>query len=424
MKMKAYSSILLALCLALVISACSQNTSKTDNENKGDNGKVTLKLWYWNGAFSDASLQAAKEKFPNINLEAEKLPSGDDYLTKLRTTLAGGGNGPDIVAMDSWVSSMLQYKDQFVNLYDQGARDIESQYLDWKWKLAADQENSYLIGLPIDVAPVVLFYRTDLFKQAGVASTPQELHEQVKSWEDYFELLKKVKDKTGSQTGNIADIFRSIVGQSAENFFDKDGKYIGDQGDVKRAWDLSVKAFQDGLTFPFTSDTEKNAAINANKINSFNGASWSVGDLVSAAPDTKGKWGIAYPPGGVGNQGGSFLGALKHTKHPKEAYEVIKFLVSPDNLVQAYKEFGNYPSTPGIYNLPEMESKNDFFGGQNLNEVFSEAAKDVQVAPTNPQDIMVLNTIVEGLTQVDTMKKDSNKAWEEAQTKVKRQLSR
>ncbi|MFF2481321.1 ABC transporter substrate-binding protein [Paenibacillus sp. NPDC058071] len=424
MKIKSYSSILVALCLALVISACGQSTPKTDNENKGGNEKITLKLWYWNGAFSDASLQAAKEKFPNINIEAEKLPSGDDYLTKLRTTLAGGGSGPDIVAMDSWISSMLQYKDQFVNLYDQGAHDIESQYLDWKWKMGADQENNYLIGLPLDVAPVVLFYRTDLFKQAGVPSTPQEIHDQVKDWDDYFALLKKVKDATGSQTGNIADIFRSIIGQGEETFFTKDGKYIGDQGNVKRAWDLSVKAYQEGLTFPFTSDTEKNAAMNANKINSLNGASWVVGDLISAAPDTKGKWGIAYPPGGVGNQGGSFLGALKHTKHPKEAYEVIKFLVSPDNLVQAYKEFGNYPSTPETYSKPEMASKHEFFGGQDLNEVFSEAAKDVKIAPAHPQDIMVLNTIVESLTNVDTMKKDPKVAWDEAQTKVNRQLSR
>jgi cellobiose transport system substrate-binding protein len=428
MKFKAFSSALVSLCLILVMTACSQNNqepSSTNGTNQGgDTKKVTLKMWYWNGAISDSTIQAAKEKFPNVDLQAEKLPSGDDYLTKLKTTLAGGGNGPDIVAMDSWISSMITYKEKFVNLYDQGARDIQSKYLDWKWKMGATPDDKYLIGLPIDVAPVVLYYRTDLFAKAGVASTPEAIRSQVKTWDDYFALLKKVKDATGSQTGTIADIFRSVIGQSSQNFFDEDGKYIGDQAHIKSAWDAAVKAYQEGLTFPFSNDSEKNAAINGGKVSSFTGASWAVGDLVSAAPDTKGKWGIAYPPGGVGNQGGSFFGVLSATKYPKEAYEVIQFLVSPDNLIAGYKEFGNYPSTPEIYDNPEMVNKNAFFGDQDLSAVFGEAAKDVKIAHADPQDNMVVTTLVDSLASVDGQKKDPEQAWTEAQTKIKRQLSR
>lgn len=218
MKFKAYSSALLALCFILVMTACSSNSGPTQGTNGSDgskgNEKVTLKMWYWNGAISDSTIEAAKAKFPNITLQAEKLPSGDDYLTKLRTTLAGGGTGPDIVAMDAWISSMITYKDKFVNLYDQGAHDIESKYLDWKWKMATDAENKYLIGLPIDVAPVVLYYRTDLFQQAGVPSTPEAIRNEVKTYEDYLSLLKKVNEATGTKTGTIADVFGFLLGQS------------------------------------------------------------------------------------------------------------------------------------------------------------------------------------------------------------------
>lgn len=427
MKFKALSSALLSLCFILIVTACGQNnenSSAANNTNESaTNQKVSLKMWYWNGAISDATIEAAKEKFPNVDLQAEKLPSGDDYLTKLKTTIAGGGSGPDIVAMDSWVSSMITYKEKFVNLYDQGARDIQSQYLDWKWKMAATSDDQYLIGLPIDVAPVVLYYRKDLFEKAGVPSTPEAIQSEVKTWDDYFEVLKKVKDATGSQAGTIADIYRSIIGQSSENYFDMEGNYIGDQAHIKSAWDASVKAFQAGLTFPYSNDSEKNAAINNGKVSSFTGASWAVGDLLSAAPDTKGNWNIAYPPGGVGNQGGSFFGVLKSSKYPKEAYEVIKFLVSPENLITAYKEFGNYPSTPEIYDNAEMVNKHEFFGNQDLSAVFAEAAKDVKIAHTDPQDNMVGTTLVDALGSVDTQKKDPEKAWEEAQAKIKRQLS-
>ncbi|BBI32935.1 extracellular solute-binding protein [Cohnella abietis] len=428
MKIKSLTIALLAILVILALTGCGQNSNNASSSGNGNenatNGKVKLKMWYWNGAISDSTIEAAKAKFPNIDLQAEKLPSGGDFLTKLKTTITGGGSGPDIVTMDSWISTMLSYNEKFVNLYDQGARDIQSQYLDWKWKMGATSDDKYLIALPIDVAPVVLYYRSDLFKKAGVASTPEEFKTQVKTWDDYFNLLKKVKDETGSQSGTVVDIFRSLLGQIDQSFFDLDGKYIGDQAHIKSAWDSSVKAYQAGLTFPFSSDSEKNAAMNNGKISSFSGASWAVGDVIAAAPDTKGKWNIAYPPGGVGNQGGSFMGILKSSKYPKEAYEVIKFLVSPENLIAGYKDFGNYPSTPEIYTKPEMVNENAFFGNQDLSTVFADAAKDVKVAHTDTRDDMVFNEITKALGSVDAQKKDSEKAWKDAQEQIKRQLSR
>ncbi|RED58562.1 ABC transporter substrate-binding protein [Cohnella lupini] len=428
MKIKSLTNALLAILVILAVTACGQNSNNASSSGNGNdnaaNGKVKLKMWYWNGAISDSTIEAAKAKFPNIDLQAEKLPSGADFLTKLKTTITGGGSGPDIVTMDSWISTMLSYNDKFVNLYDQGARDIQSEYLDWKWKMGTTPDDKYLIALPIDVAPVVLYYRSDLFKEAGVASTPEEFKNQVKTWDDYFNLLKTVNEKTGSQTATIVDIFRSLLGQSSEAYFDQDGKYIGDQAHIKSAWDSAVQAYQAGLTFPYSSDSEKNAAMNNGKISSFSGASWAVGDVIAAAPDTKGKWNIAYPPGGVGNQGGSFMGILKSTKYPKEAYEVIKFLVSPENLMVGYKDFGNYPSTPEIYAKPEMVNKNEFFGNQDLSTVFADAAKDVKVAHTDTRDDMVLNELTKALGTVDAQKRDSEKAWKDAQEQINRQLSR
>ncbi|WP_079417703.1 ABC transporter substrate-binding protein [Paenibacillus ferrarius] len=434
MKSKVSFGVLLVVSSSLIMTACTQNnantstqaptaTSSTQNENASTQ-KITLNLWYWNGAISDSTIEAAKKKYPNIDLQAQKLPSGPDYLTKLKTTISGGGNGPDIVAMDSWVSTMLPYKEKFVNLYDQGAKDIQPQYLDWKWKMAATADNKYVIGLPIDVAPVVLYYRKDLFEKAGVPSTPEEIKNQVKTWDDYLNLQKKVKDATGTQLLSIVDVFRNAIGQNSEGYFGADGKYIGDQAHVKKAWDTAVKAYQLGLTYANVNDTEKNAATNNSKISSFIGASWAVGDLLGAAPDTKGKWQVAYPPGGVGNQGGSFFGVLKSSKNPKEAYEIIKFLVSPDNLVAGYKEFGNYPSTPEVYSKPEMVNKSDFFGNQDLSSVFADAAKDVKVAPTDARDDMVATTLADEIGLIDTQKKDPEKAWKDAQDKIKRQLSR
>ncbi|MBW5447556.1 extracellular solute-binding protein [Cohnella sp. CFH 77786] len=427
--------IVLTMMMALILSACgggkkndeasgSSEPSASASQSAPAGEKAKLTLWYWNGAISDSSIEAAKAKFPNIELKAEKLPPGDEYKTKLKTTLAGGGDGPDIVAMDSWVTEMLEYSDKFVNLYDQGASEIKDQYLEWKWNMAATPDKKTLIALPIDVAPVVMFYREDLFKQAGVPSTPEEIKAKVKTWDDYIALAKTVKEKTKGSMGTIVDIYRNVINQLPKRYFDENGNFIGEDGHVKQAWDTAVKAYQSGATFGMSSSSEANAALNNGSIASTIGASWVKGDLIAAAPDTAGKWRIAYPAGGVGNQGGSFFGVLKSTKYPKEAYEVIKFLVSPDNLKKAFLEFGNYPSTPSVYGDADMKQPDAFFGNQAIGEVFGEAAKDVVVSHSDPRDGMVEDAIIQELTLVDTNKKDPEKAWKDALENVKRNLQR
>ena len=55
MKLKALSGTLLALCFVLVMTACGQTNTNSSTSNSGANEsaaaeKITLRLWYWNGA--------------------------------------------------------------------------------------------------------------------------------------------------------------------------------------------------------------------------------------------------------------------------------------------------------------------------------------------------------------------------------------
>ncbi|WP_169083652.1 ABC transporter substrate-binding protein [Paenibacillus sp. PL91] len=423
----------LTLITAILLSACSGGNGNNGNkgEDSPNNGgssssgeKVKLTLWYWNGAISDSTVEEAKTKFPNIELNAQKLPPGGEYMTKLKTSLAGGAGGPDVTAMDSWITELIQYSDKFVNLNDYGAADLKDQYLEWKWNVASAEEGKVQIAMPIDVAPTVMFYREDLFKQAGVPSTPEEIKEKVKTWDDFIALSKTVHEKTKGGMATIVDIYRNVIGQMPKRYFDETGNFIGEEGHVKQAWDTAVKAYQSGATFGMSSSSESNAALNNGTMASLIGPSWMKGDIISAAPDTKGKWRIAYPAGGVGNQGGSFFGALKTTKHPEEAAELIKFLTNAENLKKGFVEFGNYPSTPGIYEDEDMKQPDEFFGGQSVGTVFGEAAKDVVISYSDPRDGKVEDAIIEQLSLVDTNKKDSEAAWNEALENVKRELSR
>ena len=64
-----------------------------------------------------------------------------------------------------------------------------------------------------------------------------------------------------------------------------------------------------------------------------------------AGEEHAGKWDVTTIPGGAGNWGGSYLGVPAQTDHPEEAYELAKFLTSPEGHLLAYEEVGAMPSS-------------------------------------------------------------------------------
>src|SRR3712207_6182855 len=102
---------------------------------------------------------------------------------------------------------------------------------------------------------------------------------------------------------------------------------------------------------------------------------WMMGYIQGQAPNTKGKWDIAAVPGGGGNWGGSYLTIPRQSKHPKEAYELIKFLTSPTAEAYIFKQTGNLPSQPALLKSKAVQSfKNPFFSNAPVGRIFANSA--------------------------------------------------
>jgi cellobiose transport system substrate-binding protein len=415
------------MIIAIIVAGCSSTTSgnqTSDGESGNSKGKTTLTMWYWNGSFNDELLAQVNKQFPNIELKPQKI--GGDFKAKLSTALAAKSGAPDIIALNDWVAEFLPNKDQFYNLLDYGAADIEKDYFDWKWHQALTSDNNYLIALPLDTGPTALFYRQDLFEKVGLPTEPEEVTKQLSTWEAYLEAGQKLKTLDGVKlSDNINNVFNQVLGQGDLMYFDADDQFIGDQAHVKKAWDLAVAAHQSGMIANIAGWTpEWNAAINNGDISSFVGAVWMKGALRDGGPDTAGKWRIARAPGGDGNNGGSFVGIPKQSKHPEEAYQVIKWLNTPENQLTAYVKSNLYPSTPSILNDPKMGGPEDFFGGQVTNTIFSESAKNVKVAYRGPKFSTVHTIFDQELTNIAKQSKDPEQAWSDAIDKIKKELGR
>jgi len=420
MKVKKISIIILLFTLIFSLVACSSDSSSGDSS---DGDKVTLTLWYWNRSIDDDLIKRANEQFPNIEIKPQKIDGGE-YKTKLQTTIAAGSGGPDIVALNDWVTEFLPHHEEFVNLLDYGADEIQGDYLDWKWNYALTADEKALIALPMDTGPTGLFYREDFFAEAGLPSDPAEVTEQIKTWEDLMEAGVKVEAATGAKiTDSVNRVFTQYISQQDSAYFDTEDNFIGDQGSIKEAWDLAMTFHERGLSANLVDETERNAGLNNGQVAAFVGAVWEADILEDAAPDTSGKWRVTRAPGGDGNNGGSFIGILKTSKHPEEAYEVIKWMMNPENQLQSYKTMELFPSTPSIFG-EEMNVEAEFFGGQNITEVFSASAENVKPRYFGPSYSTVNTLFTDQITNVVSQGLDPNQAWQDVLDSVEKELSR
>jgi cellobiose transport system substrate-binding protein len=58
-------SVLVFLSLLMTLAACGESANA--------NGKIQLKLWYWNRSIDDDLIAAVNKQFPNIELRSEKI---------------------------------------------------------------------------------------------------------------------------------------------------------------------------------------------------------------------------------------------------------------------------------------------------------------------------------------------------------------
>jgi cellobiose transport system substrate-binding protein len=415
--------ILLLMCLSCMLAGCS-GSQLLSGAQSSDNAKITLTLWYPKNSINDQLLAQVSQVFPTIRIKAQKI--GGDFDAKFRVTLAGQSNIPDIVALNYNIATYFPDADQFVNLLTLGAGALKNEYLGWKWDLATTPDGR-LIALPMDIGPTVLFYRTDLFRQAGLPTDSRAVATRINNWDAYIQAGQQLQNALHGKVymfDDIDTVFEQIMSQGSLEYFDRANHYIGDQSQVKRAWDYATRVAQLGLSAKAAvGTTEWDAALNNGAVASFVGASWMEAYLVQRAQATAGQWRVAQAPGGAGNNGGSYLAITKACAHPREAYEVMKWLLSPAHQVQTFLSNKLFPSTPASYDDPRMYRPDRFLGGQEATKVFSQAAKQIKLSYLGPESTTVDAVFQRELSLVETENENPEQAWNAAQQEIQRELS-
>lgn len=427
-RMKKFAALGLSSLLALSLAACSGND--TSSKTSGKDEKITLDFWtFGSTGYEDLAKEYEKEN-PNIKIKVKASETADHH-DALFTALSAGSGAPDITMLE--IDQFDRFKvaqDRFENLYDLGAKDVKDQYLDWKWKSGENQDGDFLFGLPTDIGPKGLYYRTDVFEKAGLPTDPQEVANLINSPEAFEKAGLQVKEKTKLPfVDSIEMAYRAYLDSAETAYLTPDNKLnLGADSDVKKAYDYAIRLNELGIIGKYDMWTPEWAnAVNKGEFAAELGAGWLKGWMEGNAPDAVGKWRVAtLPTEFAANWGGSYIAVPSETKHSQEAYDFIEWLVSPENQLKSFQSHGLFPSAQSVYDMEEFKTNADeFFGGQATAPVFAEAAKDISgIGYKGEKYASIHSEVLNALKNVQNKGADPEKEWKAAVKRAEDLLSR
>lgn len=377
-------AILMATAMTVSLAACGGGGSDAKKEGGSDDGKLSgeITVWSWDVALAHMEAQAERfqEKYPDVEFNFEEMGTSQVYQ-KMTTCLQSGIGLPDIVSLEG--SQMAKFGEKFPGKFEEFTDMINKDEF-FPNKIAECTVDDKIIAYPWDSGPVGMFYRTDLFEEAGIKA------EDIVTWDDLIEAGKQMKEKTGVDMICLAEtqsdgLYRMLMMSLGGFYFDEEGNPQVNSEESIKALEMCKKLYDAGITFNDASWDDMMAGMTSDKFACLAEAVWMVGSIKDAAPDQAGKWACMPLPKfeegqealGASN-GGSVLAVPSASENAEAAKEFVKFCMEDvDANVEGFQNYGLYPSY-----LPALESEvfqegDEYFGGQKIFDMFTEIGKTV-----------------------------------------------
>ncbi|MFC9777435.1 sugar ABC transporter substrate-binding protein [Paenibacillus chitinolyticus] len=358
MKRKNWAAgIATTVLLTSVLSGCGGSNAGGSDKGSGESGgKVTLNVW---GMGEEAkSLPKIAEQFekdnPNIKINVQALPWASAH-DKLLTAVASK-KGPDVLQMGTtWIpefaaaGALMDLK----SMTDKYPEIKEDNF--YPGSIQTTKYEDKTVGVPWYIDTRVLYYRTDLLKEAGYNEAP-------KTWEELQDAAQKLTKRGSGKYGISLDPKeQSLTFMFARQNGSKllDGKQpLFDQPQFVEAVDYLNSFFKNG-------SAPKDLGIDAVQglsgdgiVPMFISGPWMVKLINDKAPDLKGKWATAVLPkkeNNISALGGSNLSVFQHTEHKEEAMKFIAYMSKPETQLKWLEMTQSMPSTKKAWEDPVLK---------------------------------------------------------------------
>ncbi|MFJ3227375.1 ABC transporter substrate-binding protein [Streptomyces sp. NPDC086783] len=235
---RAATAVALSAVLALTATACGDDGSGAGGD-KGDEGSGKGEITFWDNNTAvrrDVWMEIIKDfekKYPDIEVNYVGIPA-ESVQSKYDTAIQGGGL-PDVGGVGAAMLAGIAAQNALEPLDSRLAESpldgkLNEGMLD-SVKVAGGQDK--LFTVPTSASNGVLYYRTDLFKAAGL--------EAPTTWSKFYEAAAKLTDKGKNEfgytirggAGSIAQALDAMYGQTGiTEFWDGDKTTVDDPKNV------------------------------------------------------------------------------------------------------------------------------------------------------------------------------------------------
>jgi len=336
------------------------------------------RITFWSALRGSQQVVDAFNRTQNrIRVDFQQIPSGDQGGYAKLSNAARAGNAPDVAT--------IEYPQVPGFAIDGVARDITdlvSDRLRAKLLPQALRLTTFagrVFTVPLDVEPMVLHYRTDLF--------PGPI---PRTWDEFAAAARRIRDgrrRIALFPTDGALQFAAFAWQAGARWFDTSaGAWNVSLADTatRRVSEYWQGLIEDGLVFTNASLSRQNdAQIGQGLVVARLSGAWDAGAQMKARPGQKGKWAIAPLPQwdparpAVGTHGGSTFAVTKDCAHPEAAMEFIEWQVSHPDALRARLSSGTssqYPAAPALVDVGGKAFDRSYYGGQDIYRLFDEQA--------------------------------------------------
>lgn len=421
-----FALIMSVILLLGLLSACGGGgggaSEEAVTEPSGSGGASDLEgefvLWTWEPEHPTA-YAAFQKKYPGIKMKVVNVASGD-VPKKLQTTIASGGEMPDVIRIEAAQKAKIFDMDILQNLDE--APYVADTSLLFDYDIDAFSVDGNLVAIPDDMSLAGLAYIKPLAKEYLGTDNPEELEAMLPDWDTFIEKGKEVVAKSGGKVKmfpGLGDAHSFIKGQRSGPYFDGDKLNT----DVLQEVLTKLASFRDsGIVDKLDQWTPAwNASFGTDKYIFAMSPVWMPQYVIGPNDKNEARWNLMVAPGGGLTMGGSSHGIPKEAKHAELAWKWIEFTSMTQEGADAQKTDGVFTHYKPAYDDPAFTQwKWTNFGDQDIGEkYFVDISATTKTVQENVNDLL-LNEVMSIVIQ--TMMKDDSFGAAEAMDRVKKEL--
>ena len=410
---------LLAIGMVAALAACGRAEDEggdgsaaplaSEVDTEAASGDITVWAMGAEGENLHVLAEAFMEEFPDVAVEVTPVP-WDAAHDRIVNAIAGG-EVPDVTMVGTtWMG-------EFAGLggLDPTPANIDgSQFFEGAWNTTVVEGTSYAV--PWYVETRLLYYRTDLAEDGGVAEAPA-------TWDD-LKAAAAAMQEAGAEYGislqpggtGSWQTWMPFFWQAGGEIQAEDGSFTLDGEPCVEALAFYDSFFEDGLTPPAAADVPVEAQFSNGEVASFISGPWMMNIVEDAGTDPA-AYTVAHQPteeAGTSFVGGANMAVLADADNKAAGWAFVEYLSRPDVQAAWYETVSALPSVQAAWDEEALS-------GDDMLSAFGDQLSDAKAPPSIPaweQIAAEIDTVIEQVTVGDMTPEDGCATMQEQASSI------